>query len=64
MKSKHFWNGFLSAFDPFKSAPKRQPASKISKKSDIEGEFRVVPEAEALMHNAFAKALSVLKQAS
>lgn len=64
MKSKHFWAGFFSAFDPFKPAPKRQPASKTSRQHDIEGEFRVVPEAEALMHNAFAKALSDVKQAS
>ena len=64
MKSKHFWAGFLSAFDPFKPAPKREPASKASRQFDIEGEFRVVPEAETLMHNAFVKALSDVKQAS
>lgn len=63
MKSKHFWAGFLSAFDPFKPAPKREPASKASRQYD-KGEFRVVPEAEALMHNAFVKALSDVKQAS
>lgn len=64
MKSKHFWMGFMSAFDPFKPAPKRELEAVKSKQQDIEGEFRVVPEAEALMHNAFVRALSDVKQAS
>lgn len=58
MNMKHFRSGFLSAFDPFKPAPKRKKSAKYPERDVIEGQYRRIPEAETFMHNAFAKALS------
>lgn len=61
MKTKFFWEGFLSAFDPFKMPPRRKAPTTVLEQDVLEGEYRRVPEAEMLMHNAFAKALADVK---
>lgn len=61
MKSKYFWKGFLSAFDPFKTPPMRKASMKKSDQDVLEAEFRKIPEAELLMHNAFARAITDVK---
>ena len=64
MSWNFFKKGFLSAFDPFKSPPKRDKAADTETFTAIEGEFSVVNDAEELMHKAFSKALCDVKQAT
>lgn len=64
MNWKAFKKGFLNAFDPFASAPKRVDAfNEKQEKSIIEAEYQVVNSAETMIHQAFTRALTDVKQA-
>ena len=63
MNLNAFKRGFISAFDPFASAPKRT-ASPEKRSTTLEADFRVLNNAESLIQNAFDRALSDVQQAN